>query len=464
MWDTYSAFANTYGGVIILGVKENEDGSWNATGLKEERKLLKDFWDTINNTSKVSINLLSDNDIETYSINENTIIVIHVPMARREFKPVYINNDMFNGTFKRTHEGDYHCTNLQVKSMLRDQTESTMDMKLLENLTVDQLNQDTIQSYRNRHLVLKPGHPWNNLDTKNYLQKIGAADIGNDKKFHPTAAGLLMFGDEYRIVREFPEYFLDYQEHFDDSIRWTDRLQSSSGEWSGNLFDFYFKTYNKIVQNIKIPFSMVDGNRIDDTPTHRVIREILANCLVNADFYVPRGVVIVLEKEKLKIENPGTIRVGLKQMIAGGQSDPRNKALMKMFNLIDIGERAGSGIPELFTVWKNENLEEPIIEEQRDIIDRTRLILSFRKATIGESANKNGESANKSGGFMNKTEQSLQKIIDFMEYDIEYQAKDIMNLLNLKASRTRELLTILVNQGKITSNGTTRNKIYKKTR
>ena len=33
LWDTYSAFANCYGGVIILGVAENKDGSWRTTGL-----------------------------------------------------------------------------------------------------------------------------------------------------------------------------------------------------------------------------------------------------------------------------------------------------------------------------------------------------------------------------------------------------------------------------------------------
>lgn len=58
------------------------------------------------------------------------------------------------------------------------------------------------------------------------------------------------------------------------------------------------------------------------------------------------------------LENPGTIRVGKYQMRQGGESDPRNKALMKMFNLIGIGERAGSGVPELFTVWEREKSAE----------------------------------------------------------------------------------------------------------
>ena len=49
-----------------------------------------------------------------------------------------------------------------------------------------------------------------------------------------------MFGEEYRILYEYPEYFLDYREMLDPTIRWTDRLQSGSGDWTGNLFDFFF--------------------------------------------------------------------------------------------------------------------------------------------------------------------------------------------------------------------------------
>ena len=98
LWETYSAFANCYGGVIILGVKENKDGSWYMTGLDNAAKLRKDFWDTINNKNKVSVNLLTDNDIEIFEENNGIIMVIHVPKAKREQKPVYINGDMFRGT------------------------------------------------------------------------------------------------------------------------------------------------------------------------------------------------------------------------------------------------------------------------------------------------------------------------------------------------------------------------------
>lgn len=86
--------------MIILGVRERADGSWEATGLENEDQLWKKFWDTINNPNKVSINLLTDNDVKIYEISGGVIMVITVPRATREQKPVYINGDIFKGTFR----------------------------------------------------------------------------------------------------------------------------------------------------------------------------------------------------------------------------------------------------------------------------------------------------------------------------------------------------------------------------
>lgn len=109
----------------------------------------------------------------------------------------------------------------------------------------------------------RPGHVWEELEDKEFLYRLGAAGRSEDGSVHPTAAGLLMFGYEYEIVKEYPNYFLDYQERLDDTIRWTDRIVSSSGEWSGNLYDFYFRVYNKLAQELKVPFRLEGGDRID---------------------------------------------------------------------------------------------------------------------------------------------------------------------------------------------------------
>ncbi len=469
IWNTYSAFANCYGGIIILGVKERSDGFWYTTGLKNPVKQQKQFWDTINNKTKVSINLLTEKDVELYELDGDVIMVIRVPMAKREQKPVYINNDLMGGTFRRDGEGDYHCTPAQIKAMLRDQTEDTMDMILLEDVPLEELNQETIQGYRNRHRTLKEGHPFGRLNDAEYLRSIGAAALSRmDGKFHPTAAGMLMFGNEYNIVRHFPEYFLDYREMLDPTIRWTDRLQSSSGEWSGNLCDFYFRVYNKIIKDVKVPFRMEGGDRIDDTPVHKALREALANCLVNADYYGTCGVVIRKEPDKLFFENPGYIRTGKKQMRLGGMSDPRNKALMKMFNLINIGERAGSGVPNIFQVWEAQGWTEPVIIERFNP-DRTVLELCFAKKVPEKSAGKKcrkkmpEKSAEKKcqKKITRKTQEHYELILSAMQPEIWYKVSDFADILSVGERRIKLLLSELVELGRLESIGSTKGKRYR---
>lgn len=310
--------------------------------------------------------------------------------------------------------------------------------------SIDKVSTDKVNVSTNSHRSLKEGHPFERLSDHEYLRSIGAAAISEENgKLHPTAAGMLMFGDEYNIVRHFPEYFLDYREELDPTTRWSDRLQSSSGEWSGNVCDFYFRVYNKIIKDVKVPFKMSGGERIDDTPVHKALREALANCLINADYHGLRGVVIRKEPDKLILANPGYIRTGKKQMRLGGESDPRNKALMKMFNLINIGERAGSGVPNIFNVWADEGWEEPVIEERFDP-DRTVLTLSFKKSGDKKAAIKSGDkkAAIKSDEkkVTKKTQMQYDKILEFMEEGKEYGIWDFCELLGLKESRTKDVL------------------------
>ncbi|MBQ7316097.1 MAG: AAA family ATPase, partial [Clostridia bacterium] len=293
------------------------------------------------------------------------------------------------------------------------------------------------------------------LEDVEFLYKLGAVGRSSDGKMHPTAAGLLMFGYEYEIVKEFPAYFLDYQEQFDPNTRWTDRIVSSSGDWSGNVYDFYFRVYNKITQDIKVPFKLEGGDRIDDTPVHKALREALANCLINADYYGRQGLVIIKKKDVITLSNPGGFRIDVEAAKSGGVSDPRNSTLIKMFNLIDVGERAGSGIPNIFSVWKKQGWSAPVINES---FEPDRITLSL---LIGESSDK--KVAIKSSDKTTKTKSQIQKqaVVTYLTEKITAKTTEIAELLGVKDARARRLLGEMVAEGTIVTEGENRNRVYK---
>ena len=312
----------------------------------------------------------------------------------------------------------------------------------------------SVRSYRQRMRLSRPGHVWESLEDEEFLLKLGAVGIGSDGKKHPTSAGLLMFGNEYDIVREFNAYFLDYQEQYDADTRWTDRIISSSGDWSGNVYDFYFRIYNRLIQDIKVPFRMDGGNRVDDTPVHQALREALANCLVNADYYGRQGLVILKKRDGITMSNPGSFRIELDAAKSGGVSDPRNGTMLKMFNLIDIGERAGSGIPNIFRVWREQGWAAPTFTEQLEP-ERTILSLTFKKIGDKKSVIKIGDKKSVINEKMKET------IIAYLTDHAEAKTAEIAAYIGLKLSRTRDYLNELIAEDIVVAEGGNRNRTYR---
>ncbi len=123
-YESYSAFANTKGGYIILGVKENKkktfpEERFMVQGIQNSKKQVEDFWNTIN-SSKVNRNILKDEDIFIVEEPGISLIVIKVPRADYKMRPIYVGENPYKGTFKRNNEGDYHATEHEIRGMIRD--------------------------------------------------------------------------------------------------------------------------------------------------------------------------------------------------------------------------------------------------------------------------------------------------------------------------------------------------------
>ena len=376
-WPSYSAFANTDGGTIILGIRE-KDGKREIEGLSDVEKTVADIWNAVNNAEKISANVLFNESVYPVEVDGKQLVVVEVPRAERTVRPVFVGADVFKGTYRRNGEGDYHCSRETVEGMIRDKCAETADNCVLDELAIADLDADSIRRYRMYFSQLRPGHVWSGLADDGFLMKIGAAVRGRDGKVHPTLAGLVCFGDFNEITNVLPYFFLDYREHLSPDVRWTDRVCSGDANWSGNVFDFFFRINQSITAGVKVPFKIASDNvtRDDDTPVHKALREVLANALIHADYHGRRGIVIDKYPKRLEVSNPGTLRMSKSVAIAGGTSDARNGKIFNIFSLVRIGERSGMGLSSLYGVWEKEKFAEPSIIESYEP-DRTKVIVEF---------------------------------------------------------------------------------------
>lgn len=377
-WETYSSFANTQGGLIVLGAAEKSDGTMRAIGIANLEALRRDLWGSLNNEQKVSTNLLLDSDITQESIDGKSLLLVYVPRADRTLRPVYINDNPKRGSFRRNGDGDYHCTAEELRAMARDSAEGATDKLVLPAIDLGALSAETIGAYRNVFAGYRPDHPWTHLGNEEFLLRLGAVGrSAEDGMVHPTRAGLLMFGEAWRITDEYPNYFLDCRRQ-ESRRRWDDRISSDDGEWSGNVYDFYRRASPMLARELPVPFELDAAmHRVSDTPQHKALREGLVNALVHADYYGRTGVVVIRHPGNVTFSNPGGLRLAADVIEGGGVSDPRNPTLFKMFNLIGLGEKAGSGFDVLRYAARYASVADPLLEELGEP-DRVRLTVHVR--------------------------------------------------------------------------------------
>jgi len=398
-WPSYSAMANSQGGYIFLGVREEKDRQLVAVGMPNPEPVRKALWDNLNNPQKVSANLLINDDVGLiYLKNGQKIVWVRVPEATRKQRPVFINGNPMTGTYRRNFEGDYRCSEETVRRMLAEQVEDARDARLLEGYDFKDLDIDSIKVYRNQFQSRMPNHPWNECDMQDFLRNLGA--WGQDRKTEaagPTLAGLLMFGKLRSILDTVPNYIVDYQERplAKTEARWIDRV-TTDGTWSGNLYDFYRLVIRKLYAELKVPFQLKGAERIEETPLHIAVREALVNTIIHADYSGRVSVLVVKRPDLLGFRNPGGLRVPLADAKKGGVSDCRNRSLQKMFQLIGAGEQAGSGIPKIYKSWNGQHWRQPefmekITREWEETLLRLRMVSLLPDETVKELGERFGD-------------------------------------------------------------------------
>ncbi|WP_222717477.1 AlbA family DNA-binding domain-containing protein [Listeria portnoyi] len=174
-WETYSAFANTKGGLVVLGVKEKKHENridYQIVGVENTEKIIAELFTSLNNPQKVNYNVINDDNVSTREIDGMHIIEVRVNEAPTTKKPVYINNNIKH-TFKRSNEGDMKVSDTELRSFLRN-AEDDLDSELLKGYTMDDLDYESIVRYKDIVGERDLETDYLTLSNEEFLMTIGA--------------------------------------------------------------------------------------------------------------------------------------------------------------------------------------------------------------------------------------------------------------------------------------------------
>jgi ATP-dependent DNA helicase RecG len=364
-WETVSAFANTRGGWIVLGVTQRDDGVV-VEGVEDPDRLLQDFHNLTRNRQKLSCTVcgVDDASIESVQADDGTIrslLIVRIPAAPRSARPVYINDNAYRGTFIRRHGGDYLCSKQEVDRMMREASEVAADSTVLSLYGLDDIDRDALARYRRLFLTLNRTSPFNSYDDLEFLKVIGAYErVRETNEEGLTLAGLLMFGTIPSIRERRGRHLIDYRHLSADQTasdrRWEDRIA-----WEGGIFGAFEAIYPRLTTSQPVPFRMERGTRIDEGPVHVALREALVNLLVHADYAEVEPSLVIRSSEGYYFQNPGSSRVPEADLLRGGRASPRNPRLVQMFRYVGWSEEAGSGIPKIVAAWRELGFRLPAI-------------------------------------------------------------------------------------------------------
>lgn len=363
-WSTYSAFANTSGGYIILGVKE-ENNQNILSDVANYEKIKTDLFTTACNSTKVNIDLLLPDNIHVKNIDGKYIIVIYIPEAAINQKPVYINNSISN-TYLRKHDGDHRASQEELSALIRNHSD-TLDSELLDGYTIDDLDPESIVKYQVLLRKRYTNQEIISMSPMDFLISIGAFqyDHQHERKLKLTLGGLLFFGKYNAILSRLPHYHVDFFDKRGTNERWSDRVSSGDLDFPDlNIFNYYSIVYEKLLSSIERPFNLKeDMVRKSYAELNIALQEAFVNMIIHADYLSNTTALIVEIHEPYYIfTNPGIMKIPVESFFLESRSVTRNSIIVNLFRRMGASDRAGTGSKKILNVAVKNQFKMPEIE------------------------------------------------------------------------------------------------------
>lgn len=354
VWETVSAFSNTSGGWIVLGVKQSGK-SFEIQGVDNIEKLEQDFLGTLR-SGKFNQTIFASS--KRYDIDGCNLLAFHIPEA--DMKPVYFGNPV--NSFIRMGSGDQRATEGEIRGMFRNQSFGNKTEETIRDTGIEMLNLDTLRSYRFALGQTQNLLELREVDDVEFCEKVNITNQGQ-----LTYAGLLMFGKAPYVLRYVPTFCIDYIEIPAPTIqqaevRYTYRIPEQENIWEAiQIIMRRLRTLVDAPIHIK-----EDGFAMTDDSQYNVLREALANMVMHCDHFDSLRSCIRVYTDHIEFMNGGAFPLPVKDILGKVYSKLRNPTIAKLFRYVGIAENAGYGMNKLVS-WETLTGMRPIIESERTI-------------------------------------------------------------------------------------------------
>ncbi|MDY3903951.1 MAG: ATP-binding protein [Candidatus Enteromonas sp.] len=230
-----------------------------------------------------------------------------------------------------------------------------------------------------------------------------------------------------------PNLWLDYSLVTNEDDRWNKRITNKDLSCEGNIFQFYRRAINALLENAPSPYCLEGVQDVGKRMVESILREAMANSITNLDLFDQSGLRINQTNKEVAFANSGTMLVPLEDALLGGTSKPRNPTLFSFFQAMGISDHGGYGIPSIFDLTKKIGFISPTLKENHSK-NRTELIINFRKQTKE----------------LSKEEEMILGIIN--NHQDGLSPLEIVNLSPFGRDKTRKIIESLFNLGLVKDN------------
>ena len=368
--ETICAFANEPGlggGWLLLGVVRDERAlfpAYEVEGIDQPEKLSAEIATQCRNTFNQPVRV----DISTEAMEDKAVIVVHVPEAPAQDKPVFFKSQgLPKGALRRISSTDQHCTDDDLAVFYQGRQTDSFDATLVPDTTLDDLLHEAIVDYRRSRTEANPDAEELRWSDEDLLQSLGCIRRNPQGVWQPTVAGLMLFGKPVALRRFFPMMRVDY-------IRVPGREWVPSPDQRFDTIDLrdplprlIRRALAAILDDLPKGFALAEGDlQRQDKPAIplRVIREALVNALMHRNYRSHSPVQIIRYANRLEIRNPG---FSLKSQDHLGEpgSQLRNPRIAAALYDTRLAETKGSGIRVMRQSMAQANLTPPLFESDR---------------------------------------------------------------------------------------------------